>query len=1100
MATNTENRRVNIYINGQEVENTFKSIRAEYYKTNAQLNKMNRSHKDYNKTASKLRELKGHMEEHRRKVNGMSRAWSNMKQMALAVVGGNLITGAMQTLGRLWQTAFRGVKELSDQMATVQKVTKMTDAEVKDLTKTFQGMNTRTSRMELLGIAETLGRMGRPKGEIAQATIAMDKLQVALGDEFGTGAKETADTVGRLRNVLLDVKSDDFATDMLNLGNAINTMTNEGMASAPVVADFTNRIGSLGIPLGLTSGQTIGLSAALQELNVAAERGGTAVGKILVAMANKPDLFSSVAGMDPAEFKSMVDQDLFGAFLKVAEGASKGGQTATSFAAILNELGLEGVRTSEVLAKVSGNTEFVREKADLATKALKSQNTIMSEYNRMNTTAAAVVEKVGRKLYGTFLNGKVFGAIESLIISTGELLGVVKPLSQEMAEEQKQLQLVGLRLTETNLPTEERIKLIDQLKRQYPEYLGNLDSETATNQELKTAIKAVNDQLINKIILQKQDEEIEEQNNSIAEKKMQLIEYENKLREKLLSLAKRHNLTIKEEGDLIDKANDLRNQVDGLTNERGQRYGESAKALQIEINGVVDRMQELKTLENEGNALLNERQALEKRLGIGEDAQSTNTTGGNSDVPTSPTTPTSGEKIGILKRINAEIQAETERMNEAMTSEEVRAHQERIAGLQRWKNAVLGEYEDMAIPLIDTLREATDRAEAHLKEVNAAAKEDMQDRSDAYQESLEKEQALAHEAAQKARALRDIDQALFTEDLSYRIEQETLYWDEKIELAEMYGYKEEELERMKQERLFQIKAEHLARQTQKVQEFWNAADQFSNIYNQSQNARDDQRASALNAKHGYELSVYDNMLKKKTISESTYAARKLELEENYKEKERDIKRQQFQRQKAADIIKSTINTALAVTRALATGGIAASFAAAGLGAAQTALIASKPVPKFAKGSGVVTGPSHSNGGIDMINSQTGQKVGEMEGGEMYHIYSKDTVANNRSVMDALLNSSMNGGGRAISMSEIAGDKFGLNHSIANRSSTPMFEDGGAVSTTELASAGGDNSEFMQAFLNEFRQQRQQPVKAFVVHDDISNANRERELIESLNEA
>lgn len=82
------------------------------------------------------------------------------------------------------------------------------------------------------------------------------------------------------------------------------------------------------------------------------------------------------------------------------------------------------------------------------------------------------------------------------------------------------------------------------------------------------------------------------------------------------------------------------------------------------------------------------------------------------------------------------------------------------------------------------------------------------------------------------------------------------------------------------------------------------------------------------------------------------------IEEEYRKKEAKIKEEQFRKNKSAQIIQSIINTALAVTNALATGGPAApalAVAAGITGAAQTAVIAAQPVPQFDKG--VLSTPS-----------------------------------------------------------------------------------------------------------------------------------------------
>lgn len=83
------------------------------------------------------------------------------------------------------------------------------------------------------------------------------------------------------------------------------------------------------------------------------------------------------------------------------------------------------------------------------------------------------------------------------------------------------------------------------------------------------------------------------------------------------------------------------------------------------------------------------------------------------------------------------------------------------------------------------------------------------------------------------------------------------------------------------------------------------------------------------------------------------AAARVEIEERFQRREAQIKRRMAQNEKRAAVISSIINTAAAVTKTFATlgwpAGILAASIIAGLGAAQTAIIASQPIPQFKEG-------------------------------------------------------------------------------------------------------------------------------------------------------
>lgn len=83
------------------------------------------------------------------------------------------------------------------------------------------------------------------------------------------------------------------------------------------------------------------------------------------------------------------------------------------------------------------------------------------------------------------------------------------------------------------------------------------------------------------------------------------------------------------------------------------------------------------------------------------------------------------------------------------------------------------------------------------------------------------------------------------------------------------------------------------------------------------------------------------------ITEKEALARQKRLDQE----ERALKRRQAERDKAIAVFQAVINTAAAVARALATGGPVLAAIVGALGAAQIALIASRPIPRFGKGKG-----------------------------------------------------------------------------------------------------------------------------------------------------
>lgn len=134
------------------------------------------------------------------------------------------------------------------------------------------------------------------------------------------------------------------------------------------------------------------------------------------------------------------------------------------------------------------------------------------------------------------------------------------------------------------------------------------------------------------------------------------------------------------------------------------------------------------------------------------------------------------------------------------------------------------------------------------------------------------------------------------------------------------------------------------------------------------------------------------------------------------EKEKAAKMKAWQAQQKADIASAIIAGALATIKALASGFFpvnlvfaAATAVATGI---QVAMIKRQPAPTFESGgvwrnAGVLRGASHKEGGIDMIDNKTGQKVAEVENKEAY-IVSSPVTDYHRDTLNEIINQSLTG--------------------------------------------------------------------------------------------
>ena len=162
-----------------------------------------------------------------------------------------------------------------------------------------------------------------------------------------------------------------------------------------------------------------------------------------------------------------------------------------------------------------------------------------------------------------------------------------------------------------------------------------------------------------------------------------------------------------------------------------------------------------------------------------------------------------------------------------------------------------------------------------------------------------------------------------------------------------------------------------------------------------------------------------DLLDRRLISQQEYERRTAAIDKKSEDRQREVRKRQFERDKNAQTVQAVMNAASAVLSTLAArpGSLdivsLGAFRAISLGligvttAAQIAAIRSAKAPQFAKGGFLPDGPSHAQGGIALVD-RAGRKIGEVEGGEP--ILSRKTYARNKPLIDMLMAGSQSGTG------------------------------------------------------------------------------------------
>lgn len=363
----------------------------------------------------------------------LRRMFADLKGQIVGTFAG---VGALFAGGAFFQgirNLFTGSAKLADELANVQKATGLTGAEVRKLNTDLQKIDTRTSGAGLREIAVGLGQIGIEANKVNVESI--DKIVVALQDEFGTDGTAITKALSQLRNNLDDIKTGDYGKDVLHIGNALNVLGANGLATADVVTDITNRVGSAARNFGITSGEILGTASIFQELGINVEQGSTAYIKVLQKMAAEPAKFSAVvrdAGMDANQFALDINNNAQRALVTFAQAADKAGGSNSALATIFKELDVDGIGVNTLLSKLSSNAGLLAEKTALATKALTDTTSITDEFRIKNENLAGQLEKLGKEINRLFVNDTVTGWVTSAVTGMRSLVDWVKRTKDEI--------------------------------------------------------------------------------------------------------------------------------------------------------------------------------------------------------------------------------------------------------------------------------------------------------------------------------------------------------------------------------------------------------------------------------------------------------------------------------------------------------------------------------------------------------------------------------------------------------------------------------------------------------------------------------------------
>ena len=280
-----------------------------------------------------------------------------------------------------YESAFAGVKKTVDETATV-SYQKLSDG-IRQMAKELPA-----SAVEIANVAEVAGQLGIKTEDI----LSFSRTMIDMGESTNLSAEEAATAIAKIANIM-GLTSDEYS----RFGAAVVDLGNNFATTEKDIVEMTNRLAAGGKLAGLSTADILGLATAMSSVGIEAEPGGTPMTQTLTAIANAGsltgkgaaddlNLIAKTAGMTSEEFQQAWKEKPVVALQSFIKGLQEAQDKGVNMNAILMQLGMTGVRQSNMLKSLALASDKMGQAVDRSNKAWKENTALTNEANKRYET------------------------------------------------------------------------------------------------------------------------------------------------------------------------------------------------------------------------------------------------------------------------------------------------------------------------------------------------------------------------------------------------------------------------------------------------------------------------------------------------------------------------------------------------------------------------------------------------------------------------------------------------------------------------------------------------------------------------------------------
>lgn len=319
----------------------------------------------------------------------------------LSAFGGVMTRGVTLPMGLAAGASVKAAVDIDTSLTNVRKTVNGTEEDYQALKKSaieFSKTNAVSASqildVEALGaqLGFTLDVMANGKSEIQEFGEIVSGLDIATDMDVETAGTNLAQFANITR--MAKDEASNYGSAIVDLGNHLATTESR-------ISDMSMRTAAAGTQVGMSQSQILGWSAAMSSMGIEAEAGGTAfsqfISKIDAAVATggeKLDAYAKVAGMSADSFAASWKESSSETVLALLKGLS----ASENMTVALNDIGVEGIRQSDVLKRLAGNTDLVASAVDIANRGWEENTALSNEVANRNSSLAAQFEMLKNRI------------------------------------------------------------------------------------------------------------------------------------------------------------------------------------------------------------------------------------------------------------------------------------------------------------------------------------------------------------------------------------------------------------------------------------------------------------------------------------------------------------------------------------------------------------------------------------------------------------------------------------------------------------------------------------------------------------------------------